>query len=169
MNNSLFSNKEIENNFNNKNTAQTNINKPENYLSPTIKKLPEREMTINGTSASHNNKFFDKKIEDIPRFDFDETSNNVNNLIMTNFQQDKNYSMFQDNENSILYKNNNSNLLINDIFNSNFSHINSYMRNNNVNMQNNNFFNNTNQNTNQPIVKTPMKEPLEPKINEENK
>ena len=144
-------------------------NKSEYYPSPTIKKLPERELMLNLNSASqNNNKFFDKKIEDIPKFDFDETSNNVNNLIMTNFPQDKNYSMFQDNENSILYKNNNSNLLINDIFNSNFSHINSYMRNNNVSIQNNNFFN-TNNCQSQQVIKTPIKDPLDHKLSEENK
>ena len=88
-----------------------------------------------GASGS---KIYEKKFDDMGRFYFDETSNNVNNLIMTNFPPEKNYSLFQENENSILYKNINSNLLINDLFNSNYSQMNPYIRNNNVCLQNNN-------------------------------
>ena len=88
-----------------------------------------------GASGS---KIYEKKFDDMGRFYFDETSNNVNNLIMTNFPPEKIYSLFQENVNSILYKNINSNLLINDLFNSNYSQMNPYIRNNNVCLQNNN-------------------------------
>ena len=142
----------------NNNTVLVPILKAENYLSPTVKKLLEKDV-IGASSSSHNNKFYDRKLDDIGRFDFDETSNNVNNLIMTNFPPEKNYSLFQDNENSILYKNHNSNLLINDIFNSNFSQINPYMRNNNVSLYNNIQNNNTNS-----ILKTPSKEMIDSKL-----